>query len=183
MKVISGKYKGRTLLGHNLEGTRPTMDRVKESLFSMIQEKIENTVVLDLFSGSGNLGIECLSRSAKKVFLVDHNKKAGDTIKKNMNLLQIPKEKYQILTTDSKKALTYFQTENIKFNIIFLDPPYKTDKIEKSIKLIEENNLLLDGGMIVCESDQLEKIIYPSNYYEIKNKKYGDKYIVILKKE
>ena len=149
MKVISGLYKGRNLEGYNLDGTRPTMDRVKESLFAMIQDYIENSIVLDLFSGSGNLGIEALSK---------------------------------VLNLDYKKALLYFKENNIKFNIIFLDPPYKTDYIENSIKLIDEYNLLENNGIIVCESSSLDKIIYSNNYKEIKNKKYGDKYIVIISK-
>ena len=180
MKVISGLYKGRNLEGYNLDGTRPTMDRVKESLFAMIQDYIENSIVLDLFSGSGNLGIEALSNGSKEAYLVDNNKKAYETIKKNINTINI--ENAKVLNLDYKKALLYLKDNNNKFNIIFLDPPYKTDYIENSIKLIDEYNLLENNGIIVCESSSLDKIIYSNNYKEIKNKKYGDKYIVIISK-
>ena len=180
MKVISGLYKGRNLEGYNLDGTRPTMDRVKESLFAMIQDYLEDSIVLDLFSGSGNLGIEALSNGSNEAYLVDNNKKAYETIKKNINTINI--ENAKVLNLDYKKALLYFKDNNNKFNIIFLDPPYKTDYIENSIKLIDEYNLIDNDGIIICESSSLDKIIYSNNYKEIKNKKYGDKYIVIISK-
>ena len=180
MKVISGQYKGRNIEGYNLDGTRPTMDRVKESLFAMIQDYIEDSIVLDLFSGSGNLGIESLSNGSKEAYLVDNNKKAIETINKNINTINIVNAK--VLNFDYKKALLYFKDNNIRFNIIFLDPPYNTDYIENSIKLIDEYNLLEKEGIIICESSDLNKIIYTNKYNEIKNKKYGDKYIVIISK-
>ena len=83
---------------------------------------------------------------------------------------------------DYIEALKYFNNKSIKFDIIFLDPPYKTNYIEKSIKLIDEYNLLNDDGIIVCESDSLDKVIYTDSFVSVKDKKYGDKYIVLLKK-
>ena len=83
VRVISGKYKGRILEGFNINGTRPTMDRVKESMFAMIQNNLKDKVVLDLFAGSGSLGIEALSNGAKLCYFVDNNKIAINTIKKN----------------------------------------------------------------------------------------------------
>ena len=178
MKVISGKYKGRVVKGYDLEGTRPTMDRVKESLFGTIQEYINNSIVLDLFSGSGNLGIESLSEGAKFAYLVDNNSNAVNIIKDNIKKIGI--EDVEIIKKDYIDALAYLKDK--EFNIIFLDPPYKTDYIEKSIILIEKYNLLKDKGIIICESDSLEKIKYSSTFKEIKRKKYGDKFIVILEK-
>lgn len=178
MKIISGSLKGRILDGFNLDGTRPTMDRVKESLFAMIQNNIINSVCLDLFSGSGNLGIEAISQGAKKSYLVDLNKKAIKVIKSNLNKLGIS-NKCVVLCGDFKKVLKEI---DIKFDIIFLDPPYKTNHIEEAIKLIDNNNLLNSDGLIICESDSLEKIVYSSKYTIFKSKKYGDKYVVILKK-
>lgn len=180
MKIISGKYKGRNLEGFDLDGTRPTMDRVKESLFGMIQNYVDDSVVLDLFSGSGNLAIESLSEGAKYAYSVDSNYKAIKTIKKNIDTIKITD--IDVLNMDYIEALKYFNNKNIKFNIIFLDPPYKTNYIEKSIKLIDEYNLLEDDGIIVCESDSLDKIVYTDKYKSVKDKKYGDKYIVLLKK-
>ena len=178
MKIISGKYKGRNLDGHNLDGTRPTMERVKESLFAIIQNHLDNAVVLDLFSGSGNLGIEALSEGASFAYLVDFNKKAADTIKKNLNTIGI--KEAEVINLDYKKALNYLKDK--KMDLIFLDPPYKTDFIEQSIKLIDEYNILNDDGLIICENDSLDKIVYPDNYEVVKDRKYGDKWVVILKK-
>lgn len=177
MKIISGKYKGRNIEGFTIDGTRPTMDRVKESLFAMIQSYIDEANVLDLFSGSGNLALEALSEGAKSITLVDSNYKAIKVI--NNNLKNIGINDAKVLNMDYKKAIEVLDE---KFDIIFLDPPYKTNYIEESIKLISKYNILSNNGIIVCESDSLDKIVYDDNYKSIKDKKYGDKYVVILKK-
>lgn len=179
MKVISGTLKGRKIDGYNLDGTRPTMDRVKESLFAMIQNYIDESICLDLFSGSGNLGIEAISEGAIFVYFNDNNKKAVEVIKQNVKKFNIL-EKTEILNMSHKKALN--ELTGKKIDIIFLDPPYKTNYIEESIKLIDSNNLLSDNGIIVCESSDLNKIIYTDNFQVLKEKKYGDKWVVILEK-
>lgn len=179
MKVISGLYKGRKIEGFDLDGTRPTMERVKESLFATIQNYLEDATVLDLFSGSGNLGIEALSQGAKYAYLVDYNPKASKTIKQNLTNIGI--ENAEVITMDYLKALDYLKQKNIKLDLIFLDPPYKTNFIEKSIDSITKNNLLSEDGLIICESDSLDRIVYNDNYKIVKDKKYGDKWVVILK--
>lgn len=179
MKVISGTLKGRNIDGYNLDGTRPTMDRVKESLFAMIQNYIGESICLDLFAGSGNLGIEAISEGATFVYFNDNNKKAAEVIKKNIKNFNIL-EKSEILNMSHKKALN--ELTGKKIDIIFLDPPYKTNYIEESIKLIDSNDLLSDNGIIVCESSDLNKIIYTDNFQILKDKKYGDKWVVILEK-
>lgn len=179
MKVISGLYKGRNIEGFDLDGTRPTMERVKESLFAIIQNNLQESTVLDLFSGSGNLGIEALSQGAKYAYLVDANTKATKTIKRNLETINISNA--EVINMDYLKALDYLKTKNIKLDLIFLDPPYKTSYIEKSIDLITKNELLNEDGLIICESDSLDRIVYNDNYKIIKDKKYGDKWVVILK--
>ena len=179
MKIISGIYKGRNILGFDISGTRPTQDRVKENLFNIINFDLPDKVVLDLFSGSGNLGIEALSRGAKYSYLVDNNPKAIDIIKKNINNLDISNAK--VMKKDYKQALKYLKDNNIKLDIVFLDPPYKTNYIEESIKLIDEYNLLSKDGLIICESNDLNKIVYPNVYTCKVDKKYSDKHIQILK--
>ena len=180
MKIISGIYKGRNITGYDIIGTRPTMERVKESLFAIIQDKISGSTVLDLFSGSGNLAIEALSQGAKMAYAVDNNKVAIETIKKNITNIGV--NNCQVIKKDYKDAIVELFNENIKFDIIFLDPPYDTDYIEKSIEYIEKYQLINKGGIIVCESSKLDRIIYPSTYESLKEKKYGDKWVVILKK-
>lgn len=181
MKVISGTLKGRNILGYNIDGTRPTMDRVKESVFGTIQSYIPNSIVLDLFAGSGNLGIEAISNGAKYCYFVDNNIEAIKVIKKNIDTFNI-KDKSTILHNDYNESLDYFYNSNIKFDIIFVDPPYKYEIIEKVIDKVIEYNLLNEDGIIVLE---FEKDKLKENYENlslIKNKKYGEKYIYIYQK-
>jgi 16S rRNA (guanine966-N2)-methyltransferase len=117
VRVISGVLKGKILKGHDLEGTRPTMDRVKESLFAMIQNNIKDSVCLDLFAGSGSLGIEALSNGAKYVYFIDNKKRAIEIIKDNLKNVD---NKHEILLNDYRKALDYFKNNNIHFDLIFL---------------------------------------------------------------
>lgn len=176
MRIISGKYKGKLLTGFDIMGTRPTMDRVKESLFGSIQNYLKNSIVLDLFAGSGALGIEALSNGSKTCYFVDNNIKLINIIKKNTTDID---EQVIILKKDYNEALKYFKDNNIKFDIIFLDPPYKLNLINKSIELIEKYDLLNINGIIVCEYEQE---IFISNYKIIKEKKYGNKFIRIYKR-
>ena len=179
MKVISGKYKGRRLDGFDIDGTRPTMDRVQESLFAMIQNHIVNAVCLDLFSGSGNLGIEALSMGARESYFVDKNKKAFFTIKKNLEMIDCNSD--TVFCMDYQKALKMFSDNSLLFDVIFLDPPYQTDFVSKSVSLIVSLGLLSKDGIIVCESDNIDKIEYPSCLEVVKMKKYGDKLVAILR--
>lgn len=172
MRIISGKYKGKKLLGDNIDGTRPTMDRVKESLFGIIQNNIKNSICLDLFAGSGSLGIEALSNGAKNCYFIDNNKIVIDTL--NKNTLNI--EGSIIIKDDYLNALN--NLKNIKFDIIFLDPPYKLNLIQSSLNKIKEYNLLNENGIIVCEYESEQ---FNIDYEIIKEKKYGNKYIRIYK--
>ena len=178
MKIISGSLKGRTIKGFDIDGTRPTMDRVKESLFGTIQGYIPDSTVLDLFSGSGNLGFEAISNNAKYCYFNDLNKKCTTLIEKYIKDFDISNS-CKVLNMHYNKALNYFIEQNIKFDIIFLDPPYRMDILNEIIDKIHSNNLLNSKGIIVCEINSLYLNI---DYYEkIKEKKYGDKYIVIYK--
>ena len=178
MRVISGIYKGRQLKGYTLKGTRPTMDRVKESLFDILGDKVEKSVCLDLFAGSGNLGIEALSRGAKFGYFVDRKYMAYKTIKDNLSLLNILNA--EVLNMDYLKALERLNT--IKFDIIFLDPPYKSDYLEKAVRKISDLRLLNDKGLIVLESDDINKLYYNDYFREVVTRKYGDKYIRIIER-
>ena len=170
MRVISGKYKGRILDGFNINGTRPTMDRVKESMFAMIQNNLKDKVVLDLFAGSGSLGIEALSNGAKICYFVDNNKIAIDTIKKNtVNI-----ENKIIIKKDCFEALKEF---DLKFDVILLDPPYHDNLMNNVLNKIKEYDLLNKDGIIVCEVEEDIK----TSYKVIKEKKYGNKKVFILK--
>lgn len=176
MRVISGKYKGRNLNGFNIDGTRPTMDRVKESLFGSIQGYISDSVFLDLFAGSGSIGIEALSMGARECHFVDNSNDIFNILKSNL----VGIDGSYIYKNDYKNALCMFHDKSIKFDVIFLDPPYKLNLINNSIKLVMDYELLNDNGIIVCEYES-EVIDDFFNLELIKCKKYGDKYISIYK--
>ena len=135
MKVISGTLKGRKIEGYNIDGTRPTMDRVKESLFGIIQNNIKDSIVLDLFSGSGAIGIEFLSRGCKKAFLCDKSKNAINMIYQNLEKTRLT-ENATVLNTDFQKCLQDLAKKGITFDIIYIDPPYKDDIAVESVKMI-----------------------------------------------
>lgn len=178
MKVISGLLKGRNIEGFNIEGTRPTMDRVKESIFSTIQFEIRNAIVLDLFAGSGNLGIEAISNGANKCYFVDNNKVAINTINKNIKTFNI-EDNSIIIKDDYMNALN--NLKNNKFDIVFLDPPYKDDYIDKAINKLLEYDMLNSKALIICEYDRDINHEYDL-LDEVKTKKYGDKFVTIFKR-
>ena len=180
MRVISGKYKGKRINGYDIDGTRPTMDRVKESMFGTIQDYIKDSVVLDLFAGSGNLGIEALSNGALKGYFVDNNKKVIDIIKKNIDEIGIKEENY-LLHMDYKEALHYFSDNNIQFNIIFVDPPYKMKIGQEIIDYVTDNDMLLENGILVVECQE-DSFNINNKLKVIKDKKYGDKKVYIFQK-
>ncbi|MBR3199170.1 MAG: 16S rRNA (guanine(966)-N(2))-methyltransferase RsmD [Bacilli bacterium] len=172
MRIISGKYKGKKLNAYDIEGTRPTMNRVKESLFGMIQSYVPDAVVLDLFAGSGSLGIEAISNGAKRLVLTDNNKKITDILKDTTKSFN---DDILILNIDYKK---YLKETNEKFDIIFLDPPYRADLMNKALRIIEEREILNKGGIVVCE---FENIKIETNLELIKEKSYGPKTIQIYR--
>lgn len=174
MRVISGIYKGKNILGFNIDGTRPTMDRVKESMFASIQNYVKDAVVLDLFAGSGALGIEAMSNGASICYFVDKNKIAIDTINKNT----IGMNNCVVLNKDFKDALKHFKNNDIQFDLILLDPPYKDNLLNEAIELIEEYNLL--NGLLVCEVEDYD---IKTNYELIKDKKYGSKEVKVYRNE
>lgn len=150
MRVIAGTAKGCKLNSIDDLSTRPTLDRVKEPLFSIIQNYIEDANVLDLFAGSGALGIESLSRGARKCTFCDKSYKAIQMIKENLIKTKM-EHKSIIVNKDYKKCI---ENLNEKFDLIFIDPPYKKNIAIDSVKKIIENDLLAIGGIIIIETDE-----------------------------
>lgn len=175
MRVISGKYKGIFLDGFDIDGTRPTMDRIKESMFAMIQDNLKDSVCLDLFAGSGSLGIEALSNGANYCYFVDNSDKIYKILKNNLSKLRDPN--YSIIFKNYKQSLEEFKKNNIKFDLIILDPPYKLNLINDIIKYIYENNLLNKNGIIMCEYE--DEILKENLFTLLKHKKYGSKNVSI----
>ncbi len=153
MRVIAGTAKGTKLNSIDDISTRPTLDRVKEPLFSIIQNNIVESNVLDLFAGSGALGIESLSRGAKHCTFCDKSYKSIQMLKENIQKVKM-QEKSTILNIDYKKCL---DEQKEKFDIIFIDPPYKMDIAIDSVKRIIELELLAKDGIIIIETDEEER--------------------------
>lgn len=153
MRVISGIAKGTKLNSIDDLSTRPTLDRVKEPLFSIIQNHLQDANVLDLFAGSGALGIETLSRGSKHCTFCDKSYKSIQMLKENLKKTRM-EEKATIFNSDYKKCL---EQQKEKFNIIFIDPPYKFDIAVDSIKRIIDLKLLAKEGIIILETDEEER--------------------------
>ncbi|MBO5005292.1 MAG: 16S rRNA (guanine(966)-N(2))-methyltransferase RsmD [Clostridia bacterium] len=157
MRVISGSARGTKLDTIESMNTRPTLDRVKESFFNIIQKDIEeDSVILDLFSGSGSIGIEFISRGSKKAYLCDKSYEAINVIKKNLQKTRFT-ESAIVINKDYKKCLKNLSEENIKFDIIFLDPPYDANIAIDAVKTILSLKLLNENGKIIIETDKEER--------------------------
>lgn len=155
MRIIAGKFKAKRINSPKTELTRPTLDRVKEALFSIINNYIEDANVLDLFSGTGNLGLEAISRGAKFALLNDDKNVAVSTIISNVELTNA-KNYVKISKKDYIKCLNQIIKENMLFDIIFLDPPYDSDLGINSLKIISasKDKILSKDGIIVYETDK-----------------------------
>lgn len=182
MRIISGKSRGTKLF--TLEGleTRPTLDRVKESLFNIIQDRIQDSIVLDLFSGSGAIGLEFASRGASKVYLCDNSKEAAKIINSNIEKTHL-QEKVSLYNMDFKDVLQ--KVKEIKFDIIFLDPPYKTSFIKEALEQILNYDCIKKDSLIIVETDEEERItseIKNLNVEFIDKRKYGRAHIIFIQK-
>ncbi len=156
MRIISGKAKGTKISTIKSMTTRPTLDRVKESLFNIIQYELNNTVVLDLFAGSGALGIEALSRGAKKAVFCDTNLECIKVIKQNLEKTHLTSNAI-IYNKDYKECLKELTKNNIKLDIVFIDPPYKKNIAVDATKTIMRLGLLNKNGFIVIETDEINR--------------------------
>lgn len=183
MRIISGSAKSirlKTIKGSNI---RPTTDRVKESLFNIIQNDIEDALVLDLFAGSGALGIEALSRGARLSIFIDNDKEAIDIIKKNLLLAKL-EIKAKVYRNDVENAIKKLSDRKFKFNLILMDPPYDKNYIIPTLKKLINNDIINNNAIIVIEHSVREII----NEKEInglviyKKQKYGEIMITFLRK-
>ena len=152
MRIVAGKYRHRLINFPQTGNTRPTMDRVREALMSAIGMNINNKVVLDLFAGSGALGIESLSRGAKCCYFVDNDKTSIKIIKENISKIGIGEETH-VEFSSYKDFLQ--RNKDKKFSLLFLDPPYKDVHVyDEVIDFMIENDMLTNDAIVVCESDK-----------------------------
>lgn len=177
MRVISGSMRGKRLREPANYDIRPTTDKVKESIFNIIQFDIEGRRVLDLFAGTGQLGIECLSRGAAEVTFVDQSREAIAIVKDNLKSCGF---EARVVQEDSIS----FLSRGGKFDIILLDPPYATNLLDKSLQIINSVDILTEGGIIMCESGR-EKPMPDMNmpYFKRKEYNYGKVKLTTYSKE
>ncbi len=152
MRVIAGNVRGKKLISPPTDEIRPTSDRVKESLFNIVGFDIRNCVFLDLFCGSGAIGIEAISREAEKVYFVDSDITSIELTKKNIESCKFDLDRYKILKSDVFDALNSFANKGMQFDYIFMDPPYGFKDIGKVIESISENGLLNESGILIAET-------------------------------
>lgn len=181
MRIISGRARGTKL--YTLEGTltRPTLDRVKESIFNIIQNEIPGSIFLDLFSGSGAIGLEAVSRGAQKAILCDKSKEAMKIIKKNIEKTHFS-EQVETYNIDFEEMLKKLKEP---IDIIYIDPPYDTDYLIKSLQILQKSEFVSEETKIILETDNENRILkYIEDLeFEIKDKrKYGIAYIIFLQR-
>ncbi len=172
MRITAGKYKNKQIKTVKTLDVRPTSSKVRESIFNILQDRVSESLMLDLFAGSGIMGLEALSRGAEKVVFVEKNLKTARLLKQNVSFLT---KSVDIIIGDALKALEKLNGRN--FDIIFLDPPYAINIIPEVLQKIKTLNLLKPEGIIIIEhSSNIEysKEIKNLNFTLIKNKIYGD---------
>ncbi len=148
MRIISGKYKGKKLYSLSDDSVRPTTDRIKETVFNILQKRVFDSRVLDLFAGSGALGIECLSRGAGEVIFVDNNRASIDLIKKNLAGID---GNYKVIQSDFHAAISSLSSSGEKFDLVFVDAPYLSGLGEKAVNALLDSDMLSPDGMIAYE--------------------------------
>ena len=184
MRIISGLFKGKKILEPKDNKTRPLKDLTKESIFNIIKHsnKFEidliNAQILDLFSGVGSFGLECLSRGVKKVVFIEDYDRVLSVLKKNLSNLKSTRN-YEIFESNIYKVVTFNNLKD-KFDIIFLDPPYKDKQIPSLFKNIKNSKILNKNGIIIIHRHKKEKDIFPNEFNVVEEKIYGLSKIIIL---
>jgi 16S rRNA (guanine966-N2)-methyltransferase len=151
-RIIGGRWRGKKIAIADAEGLRPTPDRVRETLFNWLAMPVANAACLDLFAGSGALGIEALSRGASSVVFVEKNRRASSHLEKQLDELEVDAE---VVCAD---AMDFLQKQPRKFDIVFLDPPYQDELLEPSMKALEANNWLRSDALIYVENPAREQL-------------------------
>tara|TARA_Y100000389_G_scaffold126249_1_gene123628 strand:- start:6706 stop:7266 length:561 start_codon:yes stop_codon:yes gene_type:complete len=184
MRIISGELKGKKIFLPKDKNTRPLRDLVKESIFNLLEHskkikiQIEDSVVLDLFSGSGSFGIECISRKAKKVSFIENYSDALKILNKNIFNLNIT-EKCNVIERDCFEIFDSEKYFSHKFDIIFIDPPYKENKINDLIYTIKNKKILNKDGIIIIHRHKNDNLIITNNLNILDTRKYGISKIII----
>jgi 16S rRNA (guanine966-N2)-methyltransferase len=183
MRIISGTSRGRKLATPKSQSLRPTSDRVKESIFNILREEVEGKKVLDLFAGTGNLGIEALSRGAKKAIFVEKGRQALRLIQKNLNQSGF-EDRSEIIPKDVNRAIGVLNQRRESFDLIFMDPPYEEGMINRTLMKLNSHQIYHKGSILIIEHDRRESL---PNIMEgwnlIRERRIGDTMISFLTSE
>ena len=186
MRIIGGKLKGTTLFLPKDKGTRPLKDLARESIFNLLTHsnkislKLEHANILDLYAGTGSFGLECLSRQASSVCFVEKSKDAIEVLEKNINKLKV-KNKIKIFSSDAFEVIKKKDIFNLKYNLIFCDPPFKDSSIGKLIELIVNKNLLDKNGIIILHRSKATEENLPDYFKIVDERVYGISKIIFGK--
>ena len=178
MRVITGTARGRKLLEPSNMDIRPTTDKVKESLFNIIQFQVPGSRVLDLFAGTGQLGIEALSRGASEAVFVDASPEAVRIVKENLKNTGLA-DRAHVTRTDS---LMYLKSGE-KFDIVFLDPPYAGDTLKKAVEMVVRFDILKENGIMICESERKTQLDDLDGDYSRREYIYGRVKLTVFTKD
>jgi len=171
MRIITGSAKGTKLKAPKGYSIRPTSDRVKESVFNIIGQFVEGVVVLDLFAGTGNLGLEALSRGAARAIFVDRSLEAISLIKRNAEQTRLA-DRVEIVRDDVLRTVSRFAAEKRQFGLIFCDPPYNSGQAGLIVTQVHEAGILSPNGLLVLEYSRHE--VLPSGFWAIRTERYGE---------
>lgn len=180
MRIIGGSLKGKKLFSIPGTKVRPTADRLRESIFNILSFKVSEAIVLDLFSGTGAFGIESLSRGAKQAVFVEKSRDALDVIKRNIQASVLEKQ-IQVIKWDILKNLNCLRRIPLRFDLVFMDPPYNRDMIQKGLRNLYHSDCLNQGGCIVVEHSASEPILENTIEFAILDqRKYGKTLVTFL---
>ena len=185
MRVISGSARGTKLSSIESDNTRPTLDRVKESLFNILQIKIYGSVVFDLFAGRGAIGIEFISRGAKKTYFCEHSHDVAMFLRRNLEKTKFI-NKSEIFECDYNVALKNLSGQGVKFDYIYIDEPYKDDIAVKAVKKVIDLDLLNKDGTIIIETDEKDRDIEELEKIQVTVgdlRKYGRAWLIFLNRK
>lgn len=178
IRIIAGLYKGRFLKVPDSKVTRPTMDKVRQAIFSAIKDKPRNATVIDLFAGSGAMGLEALSRGARKLYLNDKNR--GTYVCMRENALSLGADKDQIVLTCMDYRLFLKRNTDLKFDLVILDPPYRFEINRDITEYLSRMAMLNPHAVIISEQDYPNK---PIDGFDMKEYRYGEKHVAIYEKQ
>jgi len=182
MRILSGTAKGRKLTAVKTGETRPTRDSVKESIFGMIQGHVEGSIVLDLFAGTGNLGLEALSQGAKKAIFVEKHRTCLRALTRNRDLCGF-QDRAEVISLDVEVALRALMRRAEKVDLVFIDPPYGGGYVDKTLRFINAHDMVREGGVVVVEhgSEENPSCQWKSLSLE-KRKRHGNTVITIFQR-